>query len=162
MVARESLRVGEDCLRWWSDAAALAADDAPVVLVGVGGALASALVTGTQAGYARHELVDRRTLHFPPAVRVATLLGAPDAVAAAVSALPPDADPLGTTEADGRARAIVRFDYAHGAAVVEAVRSEIVRQATKRRKAVPGAPPRRGRQQLPLRAHFDDPEPFTE
>ncbi len=34
MVARESLRVGEDCLRWWSDAASLAADDAPVVLVG--------------------------------------------------------------------------------------------------------------------------------
>jgi len=162
MVARESLRVGEDCLRWWSDAAALAADDAPVVLVGVGGALASALVTGTQAEYARHELVDRRALHFPPAARVATLQGAPDAVAAAVRALPPDAEALGTTEADGRARAIVRFDYAHGAAVAEAVRSEIIRQATTRRKAVPGAPPRRGRQPLPLRAHFDDPEPFTE
>ena len=162
MVARESLRVGEDCLRWWSDAAALAADDAAVVLVGVGGALASALVTGTQADYVRQELVDRRALHFPPAVRVATLQGAPDAVAAALRALPPGAEPLGTTEAEGRARAIVRFDYAHGAAVAEAVRSEIIRQATMRRKAVPGAPPRRGRQQLPLRAHFDDPEPFTE
>ena len=162
MVARESLRVGEDCLRWWSDAAALAADDAPVVLVGVGGALASALVTGTQTEYARHELVDRRALRFPPAVRVATLQGAPDAVAAAVRALPPDTEPLGTTEADGRARAIVRFDYAHGASVAEAVRSEIIRQATTRRKAVPGAAPRRGRQALPLRAHFDDPEPFSE
>jgi len=162
MVARESLRVGEDCLRWWSDAAALAADDAPVVLVGVGGALASALVTGTQADYARQELVDRRALHFPPAARVATLQGAPDAVAAALRVLPSGAEALGTTEADGRARAIVRFDYAHGAAVAEAVRSEIIRQATTRRKAVPGAPPRRGRQQLPLRAHFDDPEPFTE
>ena len=162
MVARESLRVGEDCLRWWSDAAALAADDAPVVLVGVGGALASALVTGTQADYARHELHDRRALHFPPAARVATLQGAPDAVAAALRILPVGADPLGTTEADGRARAIVRFDYAQGAAVAEAVRSEIIRQATTRRKAVPGAAPRRGRQPLPLRAHFDDPEPFTE
>jgi primosomal protein N' (replication factor Y) len=162
MVARESLRVGEDCLRWWSDAAALAADDAPVVLVGVGGALAAALVTGTQAEYARQELHDRRALHFPPAARVATLQGAPDAVAAALRALPPGAEPLGTTEADGRARAIVRFDYAHGAAVADAVRAEIIRQATTRRKAVPGAPPRRGRQPLPLRAHFDDPEPFTE
>ena len=162
MVARESLRVGEDCLRWWSDAAALAADDAAVVLVGVGGALASALVTGTQADYARQELHDRRALHFPPATRVATLQGAPDAVAAALRALPPGADPLGTTEVDGRARAIVRFDYAHGAAVAEALRSEIIRQATTRRKAVPGAPPRRGRQPLPLRAHFDDPEPFAE
>jgi primosomal protein N' (replication factor Y) len=162
MVARESLRVGEDCLRWWSDAAALAADDAPVVLVGVGGSLASALVTGTQADYARQELHDRRELRFPPAIRVATLQGAPDAVAAALRVLPAGAEPLGTTEADGRVRVIVRFDYAHGPAVAEAVRSEIVRQATTRRKTVPGAPPRRGRQPLPLRAHFDDPEPFTE
>ena len=62
---------------------------------------------------------------------------------------------------EGRARAIIRFDYAHGAEVAEAVRSEIVRQATTRRKPVPGAP-RRGRQPLPLRARFDDPEPFEE
>jgi hypothetical protein len=41
------------------------------------------------------------------------------------------------------------------------VRAEIVRQATTRRKPVPGAP-RRGRQPLPLRARFDDPEPFEE
>ncbi len=133
-----------------------------MVLVGVGGALASALVTGTQADYARQELRDRRALHFPPAVRVATLQGAPEAVAAALQALPPGADALGTTEAEGRARAILRFDYAHGAEVAAAIRSEIIRQATSRRKAVPGAPRRSGRQPLPLRAHFDDPEPFVE
>jgi primosomal protein N' (replication factor Y) len=162
MVARESLRVGEDCLRWWSDAASLAADDAPVVLVGVGGALASALVTGRQSDYARTELVDRRALRFPPAVRVATLTGTPDAVAAALAVLPDGVDPVGTTLVDGRARAIVRFDYAHGAEVARSVRSEVIRQATTRRKPVPGTPSRRGRQPLPLRAHFDDPEPFTE
>ena len=61
MVARENLRVGEDCLRWWSDAAALGADGAPVLLVGVGGALASAMSTWRQADYARAELVDRRS-----------------------------------------------------------------------------------------------------
>jgi primosomal protein N' (replication factor Y) len=161
MVARESLRVGEDCLRWWSDAAALAADDAPVVLVGVGGALASALVTGRQADYARAELVDRRALRFPPAVRVVTVTGLPDAVSAALDALSGEVDPVGTTVTDGAARAIVRFDYAHGAAVALALRSEVIRQATTRRKAVPGSP-RRGRQPLPLRVHFDDPEPFAE
>ncbi|MEZ5190648.1 MAG: hypothetical protein R2717_07255 [Schumannella sp.] len=48
-----------------------------------------------------------------------------------------------------------------GAAVAEAVRAEIIRQATARRKPAPGAPCR-GRQPLPLRAHFDDPEPFEE
>lgn len=161
MVARESLRVGEDCLRWWSDAAALAADDAPVVLVGVGGALASALVTGRHADYARAELADRRALRFPPAVRVATVTGTPDAVAAALTVLPAGVDPVGTTELDGRARAIVRFDYANGAAVAQSLRSEVIRQATARRKPVPGSP-RRGRQPLPLRVHFDDPEPFAE
>ena len=161
MVARESLRVGEDCLRWWSDAASLAADDAPVVLVGVGGALASALVTGRQADYARSELVDRRALRFPPAVRFATLQGAPDAVAAALRALPAGVDSVGTTEQDGRARAIIRFDYGVGPAAAGAVRSEIIRQATARRKPVPGQQ-RRGRQPLPLRARFDDPEPFAE
>lgn len=161
MVARESLRVGEDVLRWWSDAAALAADDAKVVLVGVGGSVAAALATWSQPDYARAELADRRILRFPPSVRTATLQGAPDAVAAAIAALPPAADALGTTETDGRARAIIRFDYAAGHDVALVVRSEIVRQATTRRKPVPAAP-RRGRQPLPLRAHFDDPEPFEE
>jgi primosomal protein N' (replication factor Y) len=161
MVARESLRVGEDVLRWWSDAAALAADDATIVLVGVGGALASALVTWNQADYARAELVDRRTLRFPPTVRTATLQGAPDAVATALAALPSTVEAVGITETDGLARAIVRFDYAHGAAVAQLVRAEIVRQASSRRKPVPGAA-RRGRQPLPLRARFDDPEPFDE
>jgi primosomal protein N' (replication factor Y) len=161
MVARESLRVGEDVLRWWSDAAALAADDATVVLVGVGGSVASTLATWSQPDYARAELADRRTLRFPPVVRTATLQGAPDAVEAAIRALPSAAEALGTTEVEGRARAIIRFDYAHGAEVAQAVRSEIVRQATTRRKPVPGVP-RRGRQPLPLRARFDDPEPFEE
>ncbi len=161
MVARETLRVGEDCLRWWSDAAALAADDATVVLVGVGGALASAMATGRQADYARGELADRRELRFPPVVRVATLVGLPDAVTAAVAALPPGAEAVGATERAGQQRAIVRFDYAAGHAVAEALRSEVIRQAQKRRKPVPGQPPR-GRQTLPLRARFDDPEPFEE
>jgi len=161
MVGRESLRVAEDVLRWWSDAAALAADDGTTVLVGVGGALANALASWTQPDFARGELADRRALGFPPAVRTATLQGTPDAVDEALRRLPPSADRLGVTQSEGRARAIIRFDYAHGAEVAEAVRSEIIRQATARRKPVPGAP-RRGRQPLPLRARFDDPEPFEE
>jgi primosomal protein N' (replication factor Y) len=161
MVARETLRIAEDCLRWWADAAALAADGAPVVLVGVGGRLATALATGNVAGFARSELADRRALGFPPAARIATLEGLPDAVAAARAALPPEADVLGERVVDGRSRAIIRFDYAAGPAVARAVRAEIVRQAASRRKPVPGAP-RSGRTTLPLRAHFDDPEPFEE
>ncbi|TPX01018.1 primosomal protein N', partial [Schumannella luteola] len=85
MVARESLRIAEDCLRWWSGAAALAADDATVFLVGVGGRLASALATGGVTAFARAELADRRALRFPPATRTATLDGVPDAVSAALA-----------------------------------------------------------------------------
>lgn len=161
MIARETLRIAEDCLRWWADAAALAADDAKVFLVGVGGRLATALSTGGIPAFARAELADRRALGFPPAARVATLDGVPDAVGAALEALPPGAETIAERTVDGRTRALIRFDYAHGAAVARIVRSEIIRQAAARRKPLPGAP-RPGRAPLPLRARFDDPEPFDE
>lgn len=161
LVARESLRVGEDCLRSWSNAAALAAHRAPVVLVGVGGALASALATWRQAEYARAELEDRRALRFPPAVRVATVSGSLEAVAAAVAAVPGEAsDVLGPVEVgEGIVRTIVRFDYARGSDVAAALRAELVRNATGRRR-----PPKAGdRTPRPtLRVRFDDAEPFLD
>jgi primosomal protein N' (replication factor Y) len=167
MVARESLRVGEDCLRWWSNAVALAARGAPSVLVGVGGALASALATWRQADYARAELADRRRLRFPPAVRVATITGALDAVAAAVDAavgaVPvPRSDVLGPVDTEpGAVRTIIRFDYAAGAVVAASLRAEVIRAATTRRRAAAIAGPR---PPLPpnLRVRFDDVEPFVE
>ncbi|MGN6273365.1 MAG: primosomal protein N' [Protaetiibacter sp.] len=161
MIARETLRIAEDCMRWWADAAALASDDASVFLVGVGGRLATALSSGSIPGFARAELADRRALGFPPAARVATLDGVPDAVTAALAALPPEAETIAERTLDGRTRALIRFDYAHGGAVARAVRGEIIRQAATRRKPLPGAA-RPGRAPLPLRAHFDDPEPFDE
>ncbi|MGN6326103.1 primosomal protein N' [Pseudolysinimonas sp.] len=161
MVARASLRVGEDVLRWWSSALSLAADDAPVLVVGVGGALATAMVTGDTTAYARAELADRRALRFPPSVRAATVTGRPDAVATAIAALPDGAEVVGQTVEGDDARAIVRFDYAHGAAVAAALRAEVIRQATARRRRPAGTPPR-GRQPLPLRVHLDDPDPFGE
>ncbi len=161
MLARESLRVAEDCLRWWSDAAALAADDAGIVLVGVGGALGHALAGWNQPDFARTEYAGRRELRFPPAVRTATLQGTPDAVEEAIAQLPASADVVGTTLTAGRSRAILRFDYRDGAEIAESVHAEVIRQASRRRKPIPGSPPR-GRQPLPLRARFDDPDPFEE
>jgi primosomal protein N' (replication factor Y) len=162
MVARESLRVAEDCLRWWSNAAALAARRAPIVLVGVGGALASAFVTWRQADFARGELADRRALRFPPAVRVATVTGTLDAVAEAVAALPVEgADILGPVDVDeGGVRTIVRFDYAHGAEIAAGLRAEIVRSAANRRRAIGKAA--RGPIPVSLKVRFDDVEPFLD
>ena len=88
MLLRESLRVAEDCLRWWSNAAALAAPGRTVYLVGVGGALAHRAGDVAQAEWARGRTGGRRALRFPPAVRVASVTAAPAAVARAVEAVP--------------------------------------------------------------------------
>ena len=164
MLARESLRVAEDCLRWWTNAIALSAPGAPSILVGVGGALASALATWRIAEYARRELVDRRRLRFPPAVRAATVTGDAASVDRALKALPQteQVDVLGPVDVESTTgvasvRAIVRFDLAQGAAVAAALRAEVIRNATSRRKRVPAS----GRPSLPtLKVRFDDPEPF--
>jgi primosomal protein N' (replication factor Y) len=157
MVARESLRVGEDCLRWWCNAIALAAPGATTVLVGVGGALASALATWRRSDYVRSELDDRRALRFPPAVRVATVTGSAETVQQAVASISDidRVDVLGPVEvADGGVRAIVRFDYGEGREVASALRAEVIRAATSRRKRAGGAA---GRVPLPtLRVRFDD------
>lgn len=163
MLARESLRVVEDCVRWWCNAAALAAADAPVLLVGVGGAVATALATGHPERIAETELADRRVLRFPPAVRVAALAGTAEAVEKAISTIDEleGVDVLGPIELDeGRVRAIVRLDYARGAEVAARLKAELVRGATARVPRVPGAPPRR---RVPaLRVRFDDSEPFDD
>jgi primosomal protein N' (replication factor Y) len=163
MVARESLRVGEDCLRWWANAIALATRGAPTVLVGVGGALASALATWRLADYARTELADRRRLRFPPAVRVATVTGSAETVERATASIGSieRADVLGPVELEGDSvRAIVRFEYTDAAAVASALRAEVIRNATTRRKRAAGAG---ARPPLPtLKVRFDDTEPFAE
>lgn len=162
MIARESLRVAEDCLRWWSNAVALAAPGAPTYLVGVGGALASTLATWRQADFARSELADRRRLRFPPAVRVATLTGTPDAVGKAVAGLPvAPTDILGPVETGPNSvRTIVRFDYAAGHEVAADLRAEVIRSATARRRNL--AAKAAGAPAVALRVRLDDVEPFEQ
>ena len=159
MLARETLRVAEDCLRWWSNASALAAPGAPTVLVGVSGPLARDFATGRVVEFAAAELAGRRELRFPPAVRLASIAGKPDAVEAAVAAVEPGLliDVLGpATVDDGLARSILRFDYSRGTEVAAAVRAAVVRNATQRRRAPAG---RTGYRPAPaLRVRFDDPE----
>ncbi|MFT2816243.1 primosomal protein N' [Leifsonia sp. A12D58] len=160
MLARESLRVGEDCLRWWSNAAAMAAPGASVVLVGVGGALARALNSWQPEAYAASELADRRVLRFPPAVRIASVTGTDDGVATAVAEFADQAgvDVLGPVPADsGKVRAVVRFAYADGDAVAHTLKAAIVRNASQRRKRAAGS----SAAFVPtptLKVRFDDPE----
>ena len=157
MLARESLRVGEDCLRWWSNAAALAAPGAPVLLAGVGGALARALNAWRPDIFAASELADRRQLRFPPAVRVASVTGTAADVDAALIDLGAVAglDILGPVDTEAPlVRAVVRFGYARGDEVAHALKAAVVRNAAKRRKPKSGS-----FQPAPtLKVRFDDPE----
>jgi primosomal protein N' (replication factor Y) len=170
MLAREGLRVTEDVLRVWANAAARTARGGTVFLVGIGGRLATAMATWRLDGPAHEELADRRVLHFPPAVRVATLTGTEDAVAAAVEALgdatvgpvlgPVPAPDAGTTAnpLPAAVRAIVRFPYAHGTEVAATLKAEVIRRSSTRR-VLPGG--NRRRAAPTLRVRLDDNEPFT-
>ncbi len=158
LLSREGLRVGEEAVRQWATARALAADGATIVLTGAGGAAASAITGDTTVPFAKTELAERRSLRFPPAVRTASVVGHPDAVAEALEALGEieHLDVLGPVPAEGARdgdleRAIVRFAYADGARVAGVARGRVLASAARPRK--PGAPAR-------LRIRFDDPEPF--
>jgi primosomal protein N' (replication factor Y) len=143
MLQAPDLRIGEACLRWWSNAAALAAPGAPVHLVGVDGAVARALATWNQPTYARSELENRAPLHMPPTARVALVQGAAPAVARALAslhelALPSDAVlgpvPVESDDTPPRVRALVRFDYGAGARVAAALRAAVVAEAVSGRR----------------------------
>jgi primosomal protein N' (replication factor Y) len=165
MLAREGLRVQEDVLRVWANAAAKGAPGAPVYLVGIGGKLADAMALWRLDVPAHDELVDRRELFFPPAVRVATLTGTDDAVTAAVEALgdAPVGPVLGPVPVDdptpGTVRAIVRFPYGHGAEVAATLKAEVIRRSSTRRVVAGGS---KRRAAPALRVRMDDAEPFSE
>lgn len=158
MLQAPDLRIGESCLRWWSNAAALAAPGAPVHLVGVDGPVARALATWSGAAYARSELDARMPLHMPPTARFAQIEGIPASVRGALDALseigiPADAvlGPVPTGD-DGRVRALVRFPYAAGQSVADTLRASVVADAAQSRRG-------RGRQRIPLAVHLDILEP---
>jgi len=164
MLAAESLSIAEDCLRWWSNAAALAAPRAPVVLTGVAGTLGTALANWDQSGFARQELDDRRALRFPPAVRVVALTGTAESVDRAIDdvrsehELPPGAVLGPTPHEKEQVRAVIRTDYALAQRLAKSLRASVVRAATSRRR--PPAAKGGYRPAPTLKVHFDDPEIF--
>lgn len=162
MLLADALRIGESCLRWWSNAAALAAPGSPIHLVGVAGPVARALATWNQAGYARSELAARAPLLMPPTVRVASVTGAPQAVEralaevrAAVAELADSAilGPVRLEDDPATMRALVRFEYGEGRAVTEALRAAVVREALRGRRGAA-----RARNTLRVRVDLPDPE----
>lgn len=166
----ESLRAGEDCLRWWQNAAALAGPEARCVLASGSGPVVQAFVTGREEDWLRSELHDRHELRYPPAVRVASVTGGRSEVDRAIAAIGelPGVDALGPAplheqgsrgEADPRTshlvRAIVRFDYSQGAEVAKRLRGALVADAAGNSSRVAGRQPGRARPEA-LKLRFDD------
>jgi primosomal protein N' (replication factor Y) len=151
-----SLRAAEDALRRWLAAAALVrGGGAGGVVLLVGDAAerpTQALVRWDPAGMAERELIERRELLLPPAVRVAELTGTREAVAAFVARLelPDGGEVLGPVPApedqrgaglgtggaavtlDPPVRALVRVPVASGHVLERTVASSAVQRSARR------------------------------
>jgi primosomal protein N' (replication factor Y) (superfamily II helicase) len=141
LLTRSDLRAAEETMRRWLNAAALArpARLGGRVVVVADGSLApvQALLRWDPAWFASRELAERRELGFPPAARMASLTGRPEAVAEFLAAarLPEGAELLGPVPADDeQERMLIRTsrsgaaDLAHALHEAAAVRS--ARKAT--------------------------------
>jgi len=127
LLARTDLRAAEEAVRRWSNALALvrpAADGGRVVLVGDPAAPpVQALVRGDPVGFAERELDDRLAARLPPAARLATLTGPPEALEQASGwAWPQPVDLLGPVPIeDGVDRLVLRVPRAQGPALSRAL-----------------------------------------
>jgi primosomal protein N' (replication factor Y) len=141
LLGRADLRAAEEALRRWMTAAALAKPgvDGGRVVVIADSTLApvQALVRWDPVWHARQELAARTELGFPPAVRMATLDGSPDAVAALLDELrlPPSGEVLGPVPLDedgAKERALVRVSRTEGRALAAVLTEALgVRSARK-------------------------------
>jgi primosomal protein N' (replication factor Y) len=122
------LRASEEALRrWFGVAARVRAGDAGGRVVAVGDpslAALQALVRWDPVGFAARELDERRSARLTPAVRMATVTGAPELLTDALAAmeLPRQAQVLGPVELDdGQARLVVRTDKSRGPGLTRAL-----------------------------------------
>ncbi|GAA3116720.1 primosomal protein N' [Streptosporangium carneum] len=141
LLGRPDLRVAEETLRRWMNAAALLRPRAELVVLADSSVLAvQALLRWDPVTHAERELAERTELRFPPAVRIATLTGSPAAVREMLGevALPEGAQVLGPVPVDTprgdqvRERAMVRVSQAGGSALAAALKGAVgVRSARK-------------------------------
>jgi primosomal protein N' (replication factor Y) len=139
LLTRADLRAGEEALRRWSNAVALVrpAAQGGRVIVHADGAVpvVQALIRADPGWFAERELAERTALGFPPAVRMASVTGAPQAVAdyLATAALPESADTLGPVPVGEDAeRMLLRVPRGDGRALAAALHAAAgVRSARK-------------------------------
>jgi primosomal protein N' (replication factor Y) len=144
LLTRADLRAGEEALRRWFGAAALArpASAGGQVVIVADGALmpVQALLRWDPGWFAGRELAERRELGFPPATRMASVTGSPEAVSdlLATARLPDGAEVLGPVPAgDTDERLLVRVPRSRAAELARALHDgAALRAARKAREAV--------------------------
>ncbi|MEU0516219.1 primosomal protein N' [Streptosporangium sp. NPDC006007] len=146
LLGRPDLRVAEETLRRWMNAAALLRPRAELVVLADSSVLAvQALLRWDPVTHAERELAERTELGFPPAVRIATLTGSPGAVREMLGevALPGGTQVLGPVPIDSprddqvRERAMVRAPWEAGPALAAALKGAVgVRSARKAAEVV--------------------------
>jgi primosomal protein N' (replication factor Y) len=134
LLGRPSLRAAEEALRRWLNAAALVRPAGSVVVLADASLPAvQALIRWDPVLFAERELAERAELGFPPAVRMASVTGTPEAVAGFVTAavLPGRAQVLGPVPVEAavghpaqeetQERALIRIGRQDGLALARAL-----------------------------------------
>lgn len=140
LLSRPDLRAGEEALRRWLNAAALAraaSEGGRVVVAAESSAAAvQALLRWDPAWYAERELEDRAALRFPPVARMALLEGDADLLRRLLpdTELPEPSQVTGPLPApDGRSRVVIRVPRHQGAALARALQRAQAAQSGQRR-----------------------------
>ncbi|MET8758671.1 primosomal protein N' [Lentzea sp. NPDC004782] len=144
LLGRADLRASEEALRRWMTAAGLVrpGNGRVVVIADSGLTPVQALVRWDPVWHAATELAARTELGFPPAVRMATVDGTPDAVNALLDELrlPPTGEVLGPVplgEDETRERALVRVARSEGRQLAAVLaEAQAVRTARKEQELV--------------------------
>lgn len=165
LLAREGLRVTEDALRLWSNAAALTAADGVVLVHEIEGRVATALVNWSFTEVVRAELSERKVLSLPPVARIASLTASAAVMREVVVTVtaellePGIVRTLGPLAIDTQnERLVLQFDYARTDVVSATIKALSIRLAAAPRRGLEREPAQRPRAQL--RVRFDDPEVF--
>ncbi|HTL23366.1 MAG TPA: primosome assembly protein PriA, partial [Mycobacteriales bacterium] len=139
LLSRADLRAGEEALRRWLAAAALArpATEGGRVVVVADHALApvQALVRWDPEGAAARELADRAALGFPPATRMVAVSGSARAVADVVEAVGP-AEVLGPVPEGEGERAYLRVPRTESAELLAALRTVLATRSAHKAEGV--------------------------
>ncbi len=143
LLDRPTLDAGQEALRRWLAAAALARPGAPVVLCSAGHdepvPAVEALVRWAPGWFAARDLADRRELSLPPAALMAMVTGSRDDVFDLTEPLPQEVERIGPMESGGpdeAQRLLLRVPWREGPMLTTALQDARARRSA--RKA-PGA-----------------------